>query len=92
MGLATLKPLDQTLNCLEALRIPLSDTQLFKVDVPNLVAYLNWTPRLICGSMWLQERYQKTTCLKDIGLRSQNKMTILGPIINITGEGTCMSI
>ena len=41
MDLATLKSLDQNLNYLKALRIPLLETQLFKVDVPNLVAYLN---------------------------------------------------
>ena len=40
-----------------------------------------------CGSKY---GYQKDTCLKDIGLRAQNMINILGSIVNII-EGTYMT-
>ena len=60
-----------------------------KVDMPNLVAELNQTPIsewyvVRCGS---KSGYQKDMCLKGIRLRSQNMITILGPIVNVLGGG-----
>ena len=33
--------------------------------------------------------YQKDMCLKGIGLRAQNMITIIGPIVNILGGDVC---
>ena len=49
-----------------------------KVDLPNLVTYLDWTPIfewyvVICDS---KNRYETDMCLKEIGLRAQNMITI----------------
>ena len=41
-----------------------------------------------CGS---KNGHQKDMCLKEIGLRAQNMLTILGSIVNIIG-GTYMTI
>ena len=58
-----------------------------KVDVPNSVTYLRRT--LIfewyvvwCGS---KNKYQKDTCLKEIGLHAQNMITIVASIIDLLG-------
>ena len=55
-----------------------------KVEVPNLMADLSRTPIfkwyvVRCGS----NRYQKHVCFKEIGLRAQKMITILGSIVNI---------
>ena len=60
-----------------------------KVDVPNSVTYLNWTPILEwyvvrCGS---KSRNQKDLCLEEIRLHAQNMITILGSIVYKIGGG-----
>ena len=64
-----------------------------KVDEPNLITYLNWTPIfewcvVRCGS---KNGYQKDMCLKEIGLHAQNMIIILDSIVNVIGE-TFMTI
>ena len=56
-----------------------------KVNVPNLVTYLDKTPIfdwcvIRCGS---KNGHQKKKCLKEIGLHAQYLLTILGPIVSI---------
>ena len=58
-----------------------------KVNVPNLVPYLHWTPivkshAIRCG---FKNGYQKGTCLKEIGLRAPTFETNLGSSVNIIG-------
>ena len=55
--------------------------------MPNSVTHRNWTPIfewyvIRCGS---KNKYQKYTCLKEMGLRAQI-ITILGSIVNIIGS------
>lgn len=58
-----------------------------EVNVPNLVAYLNWTHvyewRVIrCGS---KIRHLKDMYIKEIILWAQNLLTILGSTVSIIG-------
>ena len=62
---------------------------LYKVDVPISITYLNWTSFfkwyvVMCGS---KNGHKKYMYLKEIGLRAQYMMTILGSIVNIIGRG-----
>ena len=54
-----------------------------KVDVPNLVTYLNQTPIFEWYVVWCgsENEYQKHMSLKEIGLRAQNMINILNSII-----------
>ena len=60
-----------------------------RVDMPNLVAYLNWTPILewYVVKPGFVNKYQKDMCLKEIGLRSVYMTNIKGSIINVIGGG-----
>ena len=58
-----------------------------KIDVPNLVTYLNCTPIIErymvgCGS---KNTYQKDMCLKEIQLSAKTMITILGLTFNMVG-------
>ena len=55
------------------------------VDAPRMNKIIMWTPIfewyvLRCGS---KNGAYKYTCLKEIGLRSQNMLSILGSIVNM---------
>ena len=39
------------------------------------------------SGMWFGDIFQKHMCLKEIGLRTQNMITILDSIVNIIREG-----
>ena len=41
-----------------------------KVDMSKLVTCFNWTHVFEWYVVWFQERYQKDSCLKDIGLHA----------------------
>ena len=55
-----------------------------KVDMPNLITYLNDTPLLeeVCGSTWLQEEIRKDMRSKEIGMHAQDMRTVLDSIVN----------
>ena len=67
----------------------LCSTKNNKVDMPNSIIYLNYTP--IFGwyvvSFSSNKNFQKDTCLKEIGLRAQETITILGSLIIVIGVG-----
>ena len=55
----------------------------FKVDVPNSVAYINWTRVFECYVVRYGSKngYQKDMCLKVIRLCAQNMIAILGSTV-----------
>ena len=59
--------------------------ECYKVDVPNLVTYLNWTPTFEWCMVWCGSKngYQEDMCLKEFGPHAQNMITILDSIIHI---------
>jgi hypothetical protein len=61
--------------------------QQFAVDVPNLVAYLSHRPILERFVIWCSSKigYLKDMHLKEIGLRAQTMITIIGSIANNIG-------
>ena len=64
-----------------------------KIDMLDSVTYLNRTPIF----EWYMVRFgskdghQKDICLKEIGLRAQTIITVLGSVVNLLG-GTYMTI
>ena len=54
-------------------------TWLPKIDMPNLVTSLKWTPIFEWYVIWcgFKNRYQKDMCLKEVGLCIQNVIIIL---------------
>ena len=65
------------------------EQEWFTIDVLNSITYRNQA--FIFEWYSFKNKYQTDTCLKDIGLRAQNMMIIIGSIINIS-EGTYMTI
>ena len=64
-----------------------------KIDVPDSVIYLSETSifewyMVRCDS---KNKYQKSVCLKEIGLHAQNMITFLNLTINLIG-GTYVTI
>ena len=59
----------------------------FKVDVPNLVTYIDRTPTFECCVVkcGFKSRHQTHMSLKGNGLSAQNLSTILDTIVNING-------
>ena len=70
-----------------------SQLVLSKVDNPYVVAFLIRTPIFEWYGVWCgsETGYQKAMCLKEIGLRAPDMMTILDSIFNIIG-GSYMTI
>ena len=52
----------------------------------KLDACIEWN----VGRCGCKDRHQKDMCLKEIELRAQNMLTILGSIVNMIG-GTCIT-
>ena len=66
------------------------DDSLDKVDVPNSVTFLNWTPIFECYvvRVGFKNGYKEDTCFFKKGLCTQNNIsTILSSIIYITKWG-----
>ena len=70
-----------------------SGQTLNKIDLPNLVTYLNQTPifEWCVARIGSKNGYPKDMSLEEIRLHAENMMTILGSTINIIG-GTYMTI
>ena len=63
--------------------------------MPYLITYLHRTLIFEWDVVWHGSKngYRKETCSKEIGLRAQNMITILNPIVNvIEGGGWVMSM
>ena len=58
-----------------------------KVDVPNSVTYLYWTPIFEWYGVWCcsKNKYQKDMCSIETGLCVLNMIIMLASIINIIG-------
>ena len=56
--------------------------------MPNLVTYLNWTPKFEWYAVGCcsKSRFNKDASLKEIGLDIQNNINNLGSTINIMWE------
>lgn len=65
------------------------------VDGPNLVTCFNRTPMFEWYAVWCGSNngHQNDTCLKEVGLRVSNNITILNSTFNIVEEeDSCMTI
>jgi hypothetical protein len=56
-----------------------------KVDVSQSNIAIMWAPiiQVVCGKVWIQEQTPNNMCLKEIGIRAQNMLTILSSIVNM---------
>ena len=70
------------------MRGPYRALKMFKVDIPYLVTYFMYAPKFEWYMGWFGSKttHQKKHVLKEIRLRVQNMITILGMIVNMIGK------
>ena len=63
--------------------------ECYKVDVPNLDTYLNWTPIFEWRMVWCGSKngYQEDMYVEEFRPHAQNMITILDSTVHIIGGG-----